>query len=527
MVRDIHSYANPHESRVRHVHLRLKADFEARRLSGTATIEMDPAGDRAILDTRGLEIVSVSRPWRLGAADPILGAPLEIELRSGDRSVTVEYATGPDASALQWLDGDEPFLFTQSQAIHARSWAPVQDSPGVRFTWSAEIDAPAGLRALTSGGHLPVPAYLMALAIGRLEFAAISERAGVWAPPALLEKSRHEFEDVERMIQATERLYGPYRWGRYDVLVMPPSFPFGGMENPCLTFATPTILAGDKSLVSLVAHELAHSWSGNLVTNATWRDFWLNEGFTTYIERRIQEEIYGERRARMEAALEIGELRAEMARLPEADQRLAIDLAGRDPDDGCTLVPYFKGAAMLRRLEQVHGRERFDQFVRGYFDYFAFRSLTTEEFIEYFEHELGGYDVRPWIFESGLPADVPEPQFEFESEPREGWTTQEWLHWLRTLPESPDLAGIDRRWRLTESGNSEILCEWLKLSVKRGYEPAGAKLEEFLCSVGRRKFLKPLYEELKKTGRAAAFFEKAKNGYHPIARAEIERIAYS
>jgi leukotriene-A4 hydrolase len=523
-VRDIHSYANPQESRVRHVNLRLNADFTRRRLSGSATLDLDLAGQRLVLDTRGLEIHSVDRPWRLGAEDPILGSPLEIDLRPGDRSVTVEYSTGAEASALQWLDGGAPFLFTQSQAIHARSWAPVQDSPGVRFTWSAQIEAPAGLTALASGGQMPVPAYLMALAVGHLEFAPVSERAGVWAPPALLARARDEFSDMERMIQATERLYGPYRWGRHDVLVMPPSFPFGGMENPCLTFATPTILAGDKSLVSLVAHELAHSWSGNLVTNATWRDFWLNEGFTTYIERRIQEEIYGERRARMEAAIEMSELRREMARLPESDQVLAVDLDGRDPDDGCTLVPYVKGAALLRRLEQVHGRERFDRFVRGYFDHFAFRSITTEEFIEYFESELGGYDVRPWIFEPGLPADVPEPQFEFESAPRDAWTTQEWLHWLRALPAGADMAAIDRQWRLTASGNSEILCEWLVLSVRQDYEPAFAKVEEFLCSVGRRKFLKPLYEELSKTGRARAIFEQAQAAYHPIARAEIERM---
>ena len=521
-VRDIHSYARPERKRVRHLELQLRVDFDSKRLEGAARVHAEGVGEALVLDTRGLDIRGVTRPWRLGPADPLLGAPLEIEVGPGGTEVTIEYTTAPDAGALQWLD-DGPCLFTQSQAIHARSWAPVQDTPGVRATWSARVDAPAGLRVLTSSGSLPVPAYLMALAVGRFEFAPLSARCGVWAAGRLLRQAAREFEDIERMMEAAESLYGPYRWGRYDILVLPPSFPFGGMENPCLTFATPTILAGDKSLVSLVAHELAHSWSGNLVTNATWRDFWLNEGFTTYVERRIQEVVFGARRASMEAAVEMAELRAEMARLPDPDQRLALDLDGRDPDDGCTLVPYVKGAALLRRLEQVHGRALFDRFLRGYIDRFAFQSITTEQFVEYYEKELGGYDLRPWLHQPGLPADLPEPDFVFETEPREGWATQEWLHWIRSLPPASDLASLDARWGLTQSSNSEICCAWLRVAIERGYGPASDRVREFLCSVGRRKFLKPLYQALGRE-RGRPIFELAKANYHPIACAEIAKI---
>jgi aminopeptidase N len=548
-MRDIHSFGNPDETRVRHVELNLSIDFDGRRLRGAATLTLEPAGRRLVLDTRDLKIGRVNGSasgFRLGERDKHLGAPLEIELAAGERQVTIEYETGEEASGLQWLKPEQtagkkhPFLFTQSQAIHARSWIPLQDSPGVRVTYGAKIHAPMPLTALMAAERLadgrfelkqPAPPYLIALAVGDVKFKEVSGRCGIWAEPATLERAAREFEDVERMVAAAERLYGPYRWGRYDILVMPPSFPYGGMENPRLTFATPTVIAGDKSLVSLVSHELAHSWSGNLVSNATWRDFWLNEGFTTYIERRIQEEIYGRRRSEMEFAVEVGELEEEMKSLPAADQRLVVDLAGRDPDEGTTLVPYVKGALLLRKLEEKHGRKRFDAFVRGYFDKFAFESITTEQFVEELSRVFPGEDVSRWLHEPGLPVDAPRIGYDFETAPTKRWATQEWLHWLRSMPEgtpAAKLAEIDRTWGLTHTGNSEIAAAWLLMAIRAEYAPAMGRLEEFLVEVGRKKFVKPLYEALVKTPegrkRAERVYAKARPGYHPITQAAVDAI---
>ncbi|MGQ9916113.1 MAG: M1 family metallopeptidase, partial [Bryobacteraceae bacterium] len=502
-----------------------------------------------VLDTRDLTIRRVNgrtENGRVGARDAILGSPLEIDLEPGERSVLIEYETSPEASGLQWLEPAQtagrrhPFLYSQSQAIHARSWIPLQDSPRVRATFSARIHAPAPLKALMAAqrvrdGHfhmpLPVPSYLMALAVGDVEFRALGARCGVWAEPAVLAAAAREFVDVEKMVEAAESLYGPYRWGRFDLLVLPPSFPFGGMENPCLTFATPTVIAGDRSLVALISHELAHSWSGNLVTNATWNDFWLNEGFTTYIESRIQEALFGRARSEMEMAVEVGELEDELRRLPEADQRLVLDLAGRDPDDGMTQVPYVKGALLLRHLEEKHGRGKWDAWLRGYFERFAFQSITTRDFLEELRRGFPGEDIRAWLYEPGLPPEAPRPRYEFGTEPRADWTTQEWLHWLRAMPEdlpAARMTELDRQWGFTKSGNSEITAQWLLMAVRRGYEPAYGRLEEFLTGVGRRKFIKPLYAELAKTPeglrRARRIYERARPGYHPITRATVDAL---
>ena len=379
----------------------------------------------------------------------------------------------------------------------------------------------------------------------------------MWGESTVIHKAAKELEDTEKMVQAAERLYGPYRWDEYDVLILPPSFPFGGMENPRLTFATPTILAGDKSLVGLIAHELAHSWSGNLVTNATWRDFWLNEGFTVYFEQRIQEEVYGRERAEMEAVIEKQELVQELAELPDKDEVLYVDLKGRDPDDGFTRVPYVKGMLFLRRMEEVFGRERFDDFLRGYFKQFAFKSIVTGDFVDYLRGNLfkqnpdlaARINVDEWLSQPGLPKDTPQPKLEAlvkteasaqewsvgkrttDSLPAKSWSTQEWLHFLRSLPQTlsvGQMAELDRAFHLTQSGNSEILADWLLISIRNGYKPAFPKLDQFLIEVGRRKYIKPLYQELAKTPQgkehARAVYAKARPGYHPIAATSIDDI---
>ena len=547
---DVHSYSRPAQVRVNHLDLDLAVRFDRKTLEGSAAIHFDTLspGD-LILDTRGLTIHSVEHAasFELGSEDAVLGAPLRIVPSAGARFVRVHYATSPGASGLQWLDAPQtagkqhPFLYTQSQAIHARSWIPLQDTPGVRVTFTARIRTPEGLRAvmgaeMLQGGEFrmdqPVPSYLIALAAGDLTFRELGPRSGVYAEPVLVEAAAHEFADTEAMIAAVEEMYGPYRWGRYDLLVLPPSFPFGGMENPRLTFTTPTILTGDRSLVSLVAHELAHSWSGNLVTNATWSDFWLNEGFTVYLERRILEKVYGKGRAAMEAVLGRRELDREMEALAECDRVLHIDLDGRDPDDGCTLVPYEKGALLLRTIEHDVGREKFDEFLRGYFGHFAFQSITTAQFLDYLHGHLETrVPLEQWIRQPEIPAGAADPTSDafdrIDTPDPKAWTTHQWLHFLRTRV-NPDMAQLDREFRFTESANSEILSQWLQMAAVRGYEPAMAKVEQFLTSVGRRKFLKPLYSELMKTpeGRekARAIYAKARPGYHPIAQNTIDAI---
>jgi len=597
MVEDAHSYSNPQSVRVRHVDLDWNVLFEKKILQGTATLTVERVGELKtrlgylILDTRDLTIEKVETSvsgakyfdaqFSLGATDKILGAPLNVTMPSGTKFVRVHYSTSPTASGLQWLEPAQtagkktPFMFSQAQAIHARSFIPIQDSPQVRITYTARVRTPKNLLAVMSaegnsqtsarGGDYrfkmtrPIPSYLIAIAVGDLQFRSLGRRTGVYTEPATLEKAAFELSDTEKMVAATEKIYGAYRWGRYDLLVLPPSFPFGGMENPMLTFATPTILAGDKSLVSLVAHELAHSWSGNLVTNATWRDFWLNEGFTTYLERRIIEAVYGKPRREMEATLGKRGLLEEMADLEERDEILYVDLKGRDPDEGFTGVPYEKGALFLRWLEEKVGRAKFDKFVRGYFDAHAFQSITTETFVNYLQKNLidanpqlaSRADIDEWIYKAGLPKNAPEPKSDaFEKvEARakdyidrkieangiyalsRNWVTQEWLHFLKSLPAdlgSAKMAELDRVLKFTESGNSEIAFQWLLMSIKNNYAAADARLEEFLINIGRRKFVRPLFAELAKTEagttRAKAIYAKARSGYHPITQASIDEI---
>jgi aminopeptidase N len=588
--RDVHSYSDPGRIRVRHVDLDLDVRFDRRILEGTATLtfeRVDPGASSLVLDTRGLEIFAAEAGqgerfaparFEVGPTDPILGAPLSIAVPAGADRVRVRYATRPEASGLQWLaplqtaGKRHPFLFSQSQAIHARSWIPIQDTPRVRITYAATVRTPPGLVAVMSAAGNPtserggtyrfsmpqrIPAYLLAIAAGDLEFAPLGPRSGVYAEPSLLARSAHEFADTERMMASAERLYGPYRWDRYDILVLPPSFPFGGMENPRLTFATPTVLAGDRSLVSLIAHELAHSWSGNLVTNATWSDFWLNEGFTTYLERRIDEDVYGADFAQMEAMLGREDLEDEIERLEDRDEILHIDLSGRDPDDGATRLPYEKGCLFLRSLEELYGRARFDEFLRGYFDHFAFQSITTADFLGYLTEHLLAKDgaraarvpLQKWIESPGLPDEAPRPVSKRLEEaarvadawiagtlpsgevPFEGWRTQERLAFLRRLPSPLPLdrmAGLDAAFGLTSTGNNEIAFQWLLMAIRSGYGAADARLEDFLVSIGRRKYIKPLYEELAKgpggRDRSLAIYRKARPGYHPISVDSVDRI---
>jgi leukotriene-A4 hydrolase len=577
---DPHSYSRPDEARVEHIALDLTVDFAKKQLAGTATLRINKKPDARllILDTHGLTIRrvllqpgNVATQHKLGTADPIKGQALEIPLHSETTGVTIDYTSSPDARALQWLEPamtagkKHPFLLSQSQAILARSWVPCQDSPGVRFTYEATVRVPKELLAVMSAENpqaknadgiynfrmpQPVPAYLLAIAVGDLEFRPFDTRTGVYAEPSVIEAAAKEFSDTPKMMTAAEELYGPYRWGRYDLLVLPPSFPYGGMENPRLTFLTPTVIAGDKSLVSLIAHELAHSWSGNLVTNATWSDFWLNEGFTTYFEHRITEKLYGREYDEMLWLLGVTDLKTQLADLEPKDQSLYVELAGRDPDDAPSTV-YEKGALLLRLLEETAGRERWDQFLRAYFDEFAFKPMTTATFKEHIRAKLPDVvqkvNIDEWINGPGIPANAPKPRSEafakVEAQAKafaaggsilavnmNGWSSHEKQHFIESLPtlDPVRMAELDSRFNFTESGNNEVLAAWLKKSIDSRYKGAYPAIERFLTTQGRRKFLKPIYEKLAINEEDLAFarriYEKARPTYHPVSQATIDSI---
>ncbi|PWG82549.1 M1 family metallopeptidase [Pararcticibacter amylolyticus] len=586
--KDPHSFANPAQVRVSHLDLDLKIDFINQSIDGKAewAIENIAKTDTVIFDTKEIKIEKVTlgddhreTSYSLGEKDKYLGQALKIKISPSTSKVTIWYKTSKDAAALQWLNPEQtlgkkhPFLYTQSEAILARTWVPCQDSPGIRFTYNASVTVPQGLMALMSAENPqqrsangrytfrqphPIPSYLMALAVGDLDFKAVDKRTGIYAEPAALDKAAWEFADMGKMVDAAEKLYGPYRWGRYDVLVLPPSFPFGGMENPMLTFATPTVIAGDRSLVSLVAHELAHSWSGNLVTNATWNDFWLNEGFTVYFERRIIEEVYGKQEARMQEVLGFESLKETIADMGKEnkDTRLKGNFAGRDPDDGMTDIAYEKGYSFLRTIEEAAGRQAFDAFLKQYFKRHSFQSVTTEDFVNDLETGLinknpglrDKIEMSRWIYEPGIPANVPpvnSREFEAIDSMVSSWknslhigelrkqlkTANELLYFIKALPDSisaAHLKALDKEFSFTRSGNAEIQCSWYLLAIRHHYTPAYSYIEEFLTNVGRRKFLIPLYKEmvLTKDGKAWAkeIYKKARPNYHSVSYNTIDAI---
>lgn len=581
---DWHTQSNADKIAFKHLDLDIKVSFENKQISGCAlwTIDNNKALDSLKLDTDGLGIDSVfvdgkKAGFRIGTFVEHLGKPLIIPVQKTSKQVMICYKTGEHPRALQWLTPQQtggnahPFLYTQSESIYARSWIPCPDGPGIRFSYNARVEVPKELMAVMSAENpqqmndsgvyhfkmdIPIPAYLMALAVGDIRFRSIDKRTGVYALPEMIGKASNELEDIGKMVTKAEELYGPYRWGRYDVIILPPGFPIGGMENPKLTFATPTILAGDKSLVNLIAHELAHNWSGNLVTNATWNDFWLNEGFTMYFERRLTEAMNDKSYADMLWELGYQDLEHTVEDLGKesTDTHLKLNLTGRDPDDGLTDIAYEKGALFLKLIETEIGRPKMDSFLRNYFDEHAFKSVTTEEFVQYlYQHLMNNHpelesklSIHEWIYGPGIPSNAPRadqerfkkvdmarkqflsgtPAKELETK---NWTTYEWLQFLRTIPKPLKLEQmklLDDTFHFTQSGNCEIADIWFVNSIAAGYEAAYPAMDKFLSSVGRRKFIEPLYEEMMKTGKqemAKTIYEKYRGNYHPLAQMTLDK----
>lgn len=581
-VKDEHTLSNYKDVSTKHLKLDLEVDFNTKTIKGIAKhiINNKRKSDKIIFDTKYLKIENVilndkdTANYSLGEFDELLGTPLEVNISENTKTISIYYSTTEKTEALDWLVPEQtanktsPFMYTQGQSIFTRSWIPIQDSPEPRITYSANIKVPEGMLAVMSANNpiekndsniysfemkQSIPCYLLALAVGELNFKPLDSRTGVYAEPSMLEKCTEELEDMGKMVEIAEELYGSYLWERFDVIILPPSFPFGGMENPRLTFATPTIIAGDKSLVSLIAHELAHSWSGNLVTNATWNDFWLNEGFTVYFERRIMEAIEGKDYADMLAILGYQDLKRTLSELPENFQKLRLNLTGFHPDDAMTDVAYEKGYFFLRLLEEKVGREKFDSFLKKYFESHKFQTITTEQFLTYLNKELLfpnsiTLNIDEWVFDSGLPENCPtiianrfnkveeqlnlyKKDFNTSSLNTKNWSTHEWLHFLRHLDSTisvENLKQLDEKFNLSNSGNSEILAIWLEKSIYAGYKGIDNSLEKFLKRVGRRKFLKPIYEALASTPngmeQGRKLFKNFKNNYHYVSINTIEQI---
>ncbi len=577
---DFHSFSKPEEAVVSHLNWNASVNFDDRIIRATAIYDIDvrESAERIILDCVDLTIESVTVDgkiveWSIGPEQPFIGQPLSIPINGKSKRISIQYASDPAADALLWVEGDQPFLFTQSQAILARTWIPCQDSPGIRFTYEAHVDVPEGTMALmsatnpteqSSNGHYdfrmdqPIPSYLLALAVGNVEFRSVGPHTGVYAVPELIDAAEYEFGTMEDLLVAAEGLYGKYAWERYDLLVLPAAFPFGGMENPRLTFATPTIIAGDRSLVSLVAHELAHSWSGNLVTNSTWDDFWLNEGFTVYFEQRIMEAVYGREISEMLATLSYQGLVDEVDEIMDTnpdDTHLKLHLQSRNPDDGMTAIAYDKGYFFIRLIEETVGRESFDAFLKAYFNEHAFNVMDTDRFIAYLKENLLNSDERlsainldAWIFGPGLPSNCPKVRSERIEQvdanlaaweagslatselPWESWVYQERYRFLSNLSDATSaerMEELDVTWNISTTGNNEVLFAWLEQSVRSHYAPSYNRLESFLINIGRRKFLTPLYRamvETDQTEMALNIYKQARPNYHSVATGTMDEL---
>ncbi|OUL61032.1 hydrolase/aminopeptidase [Flavobacterium sp. AJR] len=587
VVTDEHSYSKPELAVVKHLDLDIKVDFETQSITGKASWEIDNVskGNEIIFDENTLNITKVTlgddekeTKFKLGKEVEFHGKPLHITIEPNTTKVNIYYSTSKDAVALQWLtpaqtaDKKKPFLFSQGESVWSRTWIPCQDSPSIRFTYNAKVTVPKDLMAVMSAVNpqkkndtgvytfkqdKAIPSYLMAIAVGDIEFQSIDDRTGVYAEPSMLKKSAWEFAELGKMVVAAEKLYGPYRWGRYDVLVLPPSFPYGGMENPNLTFLTPGVIAGDRSLTSLLAHELGHSWSGNLVTNATWDDIWLNEGFTTYVEHRIGEAIFGEKEFEMQNVIIRKELVDNVAEYGDTnpDTRLKVSLTGRNPDDGISMIPYVKGYAFLRVIENAVGREKFDVFIKNYFDAHAFKSITTDDFIKYYNENLIKGDkaladkikAEDWIYKPGIPSNItPVSSADFDAidKIQKSWretgvkglsekitTTAEKQHFIDNLPTditAKEMEALDGEFNFTKGGNFVIKRQWFIPSIRYKYTAANPAIEQFLISSSRTGSVMMLYKEMAKTPEgkvwAKQIFDKAKSGYHATTAQAVEGV---
>jgi leukotriene-A4 hydrolase len=582
--KDPASYADLTQGKIKHILFRVTVDFSTHTLEIEATYQMqEPVQGSLFLDSYKIDLKETRAngrelEWEFDEQDDILGERLHLKGLDGASNFTLTFRTSPEARALQWLNanqtagGELPFLFSQCQAIHARSVFPCQDTPSVRFTYSAEVSVPQGLVAAMAAeqigveegsGHgstvfrfrmpQPIPSYLFALAVGNLDFRELGPRTGVYAEPKTIEAAAWEFAENETKIVEAEKLLGPYLWGRYDLLVLPPSFPYGGMENPRLTFLTPTAILGTRGHLSLITHELAHAWTGNLVTNATWQDFWLNEGWTTYAETRITEVLEGKDSVDLHLAFNEKQLIAIMERVGMDSPLTRLKLpAERDADSFTTTIPYYKGCFFLQECEYAVGRERFDAFIQKYMASFQFQSLTTEAFLDFLRAELPGVfekvDVHKWIYETGLPDERHRPKSRLYDEVEkalhdyekgikptqeqiQSWHRYQILSFLQGLPRQisvedcryfDDILGLEKR------NDVAFFSYFYVIAIASGYQEILPRVEEFLGKIGRMLYVLPIVRVMSETNwsrpHIRPLFERVRDRHHQITVNAIEGL---
>ena len=581
--RDPHSFSNTEQGKIDHIDFHMEIQFENHTIQAQAIYSFNsPIKDSLFLDMRDLDIKRVHSggreiEWEIDQHDTLKGKRLHLRDLSGATACTIEYSTNPSASALQWLKpsqtagGQHPFLYSQSQPIHARSIFPCQDTPSVRFTFSAEVEvpnplsvvmgaSPVGSRIEETTSHFrfdmpqPIPSYLFAIAAGNINFNSIGPRSGIYAEPEFLDSASWEFAKTEDMLEVAEGLFGQYEWDRYDILILPPSFPYGGMENPRLTFLNPMFIVGDRSETIIVTHELAHAWTGNLVTNATWEDFWLNEGWTTYAQSRITEELEGREYSQFRAALSRDFMFEDMNLfgLESIQTRLNFRMEGVDPDEALSSIPYHKGSAFLTLLEETFGRERFDAFIKKYIANFKFKSLSTKGFIDFLTQEFPKIEeqvnIHEWLFEPGFPSNAPVLQsniyrnivtfvegFNKGEMPTErdvaGWKPAEIVLFLRLIPEKISIENcryLEALFDFKGEQNPTPLSFFYIIALHSGYEDAWPGIQKLVRRIGRGLLVNRIYRAIVKSDwardRAHELLESSRSRYHPLTIAGIENI---
>ncbi|HEX5837529.1 MAG TPA: leukotriene A4 hydrolase C-terminal domain-containing protein [Anaerolineales bacterium] len=568
------SYTDLTQGRIEHIDFHIRVDFESCTLDVEARYQMqEPVHGSLYLDTYKLELQEAridhrDLEWEFDTRDETLGERLHLKGLAGASSFILKFRTSPEARALQWMSptqtagGTHPFLYSQCQASNARSVFPCQDTPSVRFTYTAEVqEMPEGLTAVMAAERVeaaegsgkfsfrmpqPIPSYLFALAVANLDFRELGPRTGIYAEPDLLDAAAWEFAETEKTMVEAEKLLGPYLWGRYDMLVLPPSFPFGGMENPRLTFLTPTAILGTRGQANLVTHELAHAWTGNLVTNATWQDFWLNEGWTTYAETRITEILEGKESADLNAVYDEKRTYAIMERVGMDSPLTCLKQPqdGRDADSMTSVLAYTKGCFFLKECEYAVGRERFDAFIQKYMKRFQFQSLTTEEFLGFLKAELPEVlekvDVESWIYKPGMPDSWHKPQSTLYDEVEKAlrdfgegrlpareqikdWRRYQMLSFLQGMPPSIPVEAcrqLDEVLELEKRNDDHFLSYFYATCIASGYREILPRVETFVEKIGRMLYIIPIGRALVASDwardRARPLFERVRERHHPV-----------